>query len=83
MVGARHSTIRLKPREEQGAVPAKVYTVEPTGDVTYVQVFLSGSPVNISLPPTIAIKPDEQVYLSFDQEKLHLFDGETEMALTA
>ena len=39
--------------------------------------------LNFSLPPTIAIKPDEQVYLSFDQEKLHLFDGETEMALTA
>jgi multiple sugar transport system ATP-binding protein len=82
VVGARHSTIKLSHQPSDGAVPAKVYTVEPTGDVTYVQVFLSGSPVNISLPPTVAIKPDEQVYLSFDQEKLHLFDGETEMALT-
>ncbi|MGV3491123.1 MAG: ABC transporter ATP-binding protein [Devosia sp.] len=82
VVGARHSTIKLSHQPSEGAVPAKVYTVEPTGDVTYVQVFLSGSPVNISLPPTVAIKPDEQVYLTFDQEKLHLFDGETEMALT-
>jgi multiple sugar transport system ATP-binding protein len=81
VVGARHSTIRLSHQQTEGAVPAKVYTVEPTGDVTYVQVFLSGSPVNISLGPTIQIKPDEQVWLSFDQEKLHLFDGETEMAL--
>ncbi len=83
VVGARHSTIKLSHQQTDGSVPAKVYTVEPTGDVTYVQVFLSGSPVNISLPPTVAIKPDEHVFLSFDQDKLHLFDGETEMALTA
>ncbi len=82
VVGARHSTIKLSHQQAEGSVPATVYTVEPTGDVTYVQVFLSGSPVNISLPPTVAIKPDERVFLSFDQEKLHLFDGETEMALT-
>ena len=83
VVGARHSTIQLSKEQLPGSVPAKVYTVEPTGDVTYVQVFLSGSPVNISLPPTVQIRPDEQVFLSFDQDKLHLFDGETEMALSA
>ncbi len=62
-------------------VPAKVYTVEPTGDVTFVQVFLSGAIVNISLPPTVDVAPDEQVWLEFDQERMHLFDGETELAL--
>ncbi len=29
----------------------KVYTVEPTGDVTFVQVFLDGSVLNVSVPP--------------------------------
>ena len=28
-------------------------------------------------------QPDEQVWLEFDQERMHLFDGETEMALKA
>ena len=64
-------------------MPAKVYTVEPTGDVTFVQVFLSGAIVNISLPPTVQVEPDEQVWLEFDQERMHLFDGATEMALKA
>ena len=62
-------------------VPAKVYTVEPTGDVTFVQVFLSGAIVNISLPPTVKVESDEQVWLEFDQTRMHLFDGETELAL--
>jgi multiple sugar transport system ATP-binding protein len=83
VLGARHSTIRLHKSAMAGAVPSKVYTVEPTGDITFVQAFLSGTVVNISLPPTVPVEPDEQVWLEFDQERMHLFDGETEMALKA
>ena len=83
VLGARHSTIRLHKSQVEGSVPAKVYTVEPTGDITFVQAFLSGSIVNISLPPTASVAPDEMVWLEFDQERIHLFDGETEMALRA
>jgi multiple sugar transport system ATP-binding protein len=83
VLGARHSTVRLLPNAEPGTVPGKVYTVEPTGDVTFAQVFVSGALVNVSLPPTYAIRPDETVNVLFDQARMHLFDGETEMALTA
>ncbi len=81
VLGARHSTIRLHKSQVDLSVPAKVYTVEPTGDVTFVQVFLSGAIVNISLPPTVDVESDEQVWLEFDQKRMHLFDGETELAL--
>ena len=83
VLGARHSTIKLHKSAVPGAIPAKAYTVEPTGDVTFVQAFLSGAIVNVSVPPNIAVSPDEQVWLEFDQERMHLFDGETEMALKA
>jgi multiple sugar transport system ATP-binding protein len=83
VLGARHSTIKLHKTAVEGAVPSRVYTVEPTGDITFVQAFLSGSIVNISLPPTVQVAPDENVWLEFDQERIHLFDGETEMALRA
>ena len=39
--------------------------------------------VNISLAPSVAIAPDENVWVEFDQDRLHLFDGATRMALTA
>jgi multiple sugar transport system ATP-binding protein len=83
VLGARHSTIRLHREAIPGAVPAKVYTVEPTGDVTFVQAFLSGAIVNISLAPQIEVKPDERIWLEFDQDRMHLFDGQSELALTA
>ena len=51
--------------------------------MTFVQALLSGSVVNISVPPNVAVSPDEQIWLEFDQERMHLFDGATEMALKA
>ena len=42
VLGARHSTIKLTTSAAPGAIPAKAYTVEPTGDVTFVQALLSG-----------------------------------------
>ena len=47
------------------------------------QVFVSSAILNISLAPSIQIRPDEAVFIEFDQERMHLFDGETEMALQA
>ena len=33
--------------------------------------------------PSVVILPDEPVWIEFDQNKMHLFDGETSMALKA
>ncbi|GLQ56745.1 ABC transporter ATP-binding protein [Devosia nitrariae] len=83
VLGARHSTLKLHKSAAAGAAPGKVYTVEPTGDVTFAQIFVNGAVVNISLDPTVAIEPDEAVWIEFDQDRMHLFDGETTMALKA
>jgi multiple sugar transport system ATP-binding protein len=83
ILGARHSTIALHKTATPGAVQAKVYTVEPTGDVTFAQVYLGKSIVVISVTPDVKLSPDEMVWIEFDQNRLHLFDGETQMALRA
>ncbi|MGE0279194.1 MAG: ABC transporter ATP-binding protein [Rhizobiaceae bacterium] len=83
VLGARHSTLKLHPSAAPGSVPGKVHTVEPTGDVTFAQILIDNEIVNISLPPTVVIEPDQQVWVEFDQERLHLFDGATTMALKA
>ncbi|MDB5473708.1 MAG: MalK [Devosia sp.] len=83
ILGARHSTLKLHKAPVPGSVPGKVYTVEPTGDVTFAQVFINGAVVNISVEPTIIIHPDEQVFIEFDQDRMHLFDAATTMALQA
>jgi multiple sugar transport system ATP-binding protein len=81
VLGARHSTLSLHKQAAPGAVEGKVYTVEPTGDITFVQVYLGSSIVVVSLEPHVQVKPDEPVWIEFDQEKIHLFDGETQRSL--
>jgi len=81
ILGARHSTIRLHGAAAAGLVPGRVYTVEPTGDVTFVQVHVDGAIVIVSLDPSVPVRTDTNVWLEFDQSRLHLFDGATQMAL--
>ena len=82
IVGARHSTLRIHRSPTAGTVPGTVYTVEPTGDITFLQVHLGSQEVMVSIEPHVAIAPDESVWLEFDQNRLHIFDGETQQALT-
>ena len=81
VLGARHSTLKVHKAQATGAIPGKVYTVEPTGDITFAQVYLGSHIVVVSVEPTVPMTPDEPVWVEFDQNKLHLFDGETQQAL--
>jgi multiple sugar transport system ATP-binding protein len=81
VMGARHSSIRLAPEAAGDAVPGQVYTVEPTGDVTYAHVRLGAETVVVSVPPHVRLAPNQPIWLGFDQEKLHLFDAATGRAL--
>jgi multiple sugar transport system ATP-binding protein len=83
ILGARHSTIRLHKQAVAGAVEGRVYTAEPTGDITYVHVYLGTAVLIVSVEPQVKVSPDEKVWLEFDQNRLHLFDGETQQALAA
>jgi multiple sugar transport system ATP-binding protein len=82
VLGARHSTLKLHKTQVPGSFPGKIYTVEPTGDVTFAQVFIAEAVVNISVDPSVHLSPDEPVWIEFDQERVHLFDAETTSALT-
>jgi multiple sugar transport system ATP-binding protein len=81
VLGARHSTLKLHKAAVPGAVAGQSYIVEPTGDVTFVQVKLGSAIVVVSVEPAMAIAADEPVWIEFDQAHLHLFDGETQNAL--
>ena len=82
-MGARHSTLRLLSEAAAAAIPGQVYTVEPTGDVTYVHVRLGAETVIASVPPHAQLVPNQPIWLAFDQEKLHLFDAATGSTLMA
>ena len=62
-------------------MPARIYTVEPTGDLTYVHVGLGKQVLIASAPGTYRGKADQSIRLDFDQDRLYLFDGATEKSL--
>ena len=80
-LGARHSTVRLSKQPAEGAVAGEVYTVEPTGDITFVHLRLGAAAMVVSVPPDMRFSPNEKIWTSFDQDRLHLFDGVTGRAL--
>jgi multiple sugar transport system ATP-binding protein len=83
VLGARHSTIGLSTSPVPGAIEGRVYTVEPTGDITFVHVNLGTDSLVVSTPPGPRLAPDAPVWLSLDQDRLHLFDAATTLALRA
>jgi multiple sugar transport system ATP-binding protein len=81
VLGARHSSMSLHTEETPGLVAGRVYTVEPTGDLTYAHVFLGSSVVVVSIEPQRRLAADQPVWIGFDQSRLHLFDARTEQRL--
>ena len=83
VLGARHSTLAVRKEAADGAVAGRVYTTEPTGDITYAHIHLGEAMIVASVAPEFRLAPDEAVWIGFDQERLHLFDGKTGQALAA
>jgi multiple sugar transport system ATP-binding protein len=83
VLGARHSTIALSTDSRADAIPGRVYTVEPTGDITYAHIEVGSSVLVVSVPSTVDLATDSPVWLVLDQQHLHLFDAQTRQALTA
>jgi multiple sugar transport system ATP-binding protein len=81
--GVRHSAIGLHGEPGDGRLPALVYTVEPTGDITFVHAKVGESTLVVSTGPERRLQPDERVWLEIDQARLHLFDAGTGRALPA
>jgi multiple sugar transport system ATP-binding protein len=81
VLGVRHPHMRLYREAKTGTLPARIYTVEPTGDVTFVHVRLGEHILVASTAPDFRADADDPVWIDFDAQHVHLFDKQTEAAL--
>jgi multiple sugar transport system ATP-binding protein len=81
IAGVRHGHIRLSLEPQASWMEGLVYTVEPTGDLTYVHLKLGGNLLVASNHADFRAAPDAPIWIAFDQDHLHLFDAETEQLL--
>ncbi|PJF25991.1 MAG: hypothetical protein CUN53_09960, partial [Phototrophicales bacterium] len=86
ILGIRHTAIPIvqngAAEDSADAVPAEIYTVEPTGDVTFVHVRV-GQHLLVSSTNDLRFNAriGERVGIVFDESHVHLFDAETTKTL--
>lgn len=81
VVGIRHGQLDLLHEQVANSVPAQIYTVEPTGDLTFVHLNFGGLVFVASAGIDFKAKSDDQIWVEFDQHQMHMFDARTEQAL--
>ncbi|HZA92937.1 MAG TPA: ABC transporter ATP-binding protein [Gemmatimonadales bacterium] len=81
IVGVRHGHIQLSLEPRAGWMEGRIYTVEPTGDLTYVHLKLGDHLLVASNHADFRAAPDAPIWVMFDQDHLHLFDADTEQLL--
>ena len=64
------------------ALAARVSVVEPTGAETFVNATLAGQEIVCALRERVTHAPGADMLLSFDAEKVHLFDRQSGAALS-
>jgi multiple sugar transport system ATP-binding protein len=80
-VGVRHANLTVLPESASTGLPARIYTVEPTGDLTYVHAWLGKQLLVASAPGRYRADVDQHVRLEVDQDRLYLFDADSKEAL--
>jgi ABC-type sugar transport system ATPase subunit len=83
----RGVTIGIRPEdvvlsEGDGGVPTDVTLVEPMGSATIVYVPLAGRLIAVETDKATALTAGSRVSLAVPPDRLHLFDRETERAIT-
>jgi multiple sugar transport system ATP-binding protein len=81
ILGIRHSQVRLHREAMPGSLAATIYTVEPTGDLTFVHFRLGGQLLVASAHADFRANPDDPIWVEFDQDHLHVFDARSQAAL--
>ncbi len=82
IAGLLHNAIHLHTTEHEGVIPVRIYTVEPTGDLTYVHGYLGDQVIVASVPHSSRIAHDDVVWATFELSQMHLFDGVTQQTLS-
>ncbi|MGI6732210.1 MAG: ABC transporter ATP-binding protein [Anaerovoracaceae bacterium] len=80
ILGVRPETIQLSDDKDSG-IRTRIDIIELMGSEMYLYCDLNGSKITVRTPVMENLKSDTTVNLTFNPNKLHLFDKETELAI--
>lgn len=80
VIGVRPEDLKIVGKSE-GKIPGKVFMKEPLGSEVIVDVKVNDELIKIKESPSFKLEIGDDVWLSFDYNKLHLFDEKTGEAI--
>ncbi len=82
ILGIRPEDVQIAGEGEAGDLDGQVYVVEPLGDRNIYDIRIGEVPVKVKTPATFIRESGTPVSVRFNMARAHLFDSETQMALT-
>lgn len=79
--GIRSEDITLSLTPVDGAIKGEIFVIEPLGDRSYVDVQLGEQLIKVRADPDFEAFSDDAVWLTFDNDRAHLFDIDSEEAV--
>ena len=73
VLGVRPEHIRVYMEKKPGAIPARVFVVEPLGFETIIDFRVDDRVYKARYPKEIYVEPGTPIYLEFDMENIHIF----------
>jgi ABC-type sugar transport system ATPase subunit len=78
LVGIRPMHIQMCCHQADGLIPIQVYFVEPLDEFNIIAIQLGGKKLLVETEPEFCPEVDDTVWIHFPEEKLHLFDVDTQ-----
>jgi multiple sugar transport system ATP-binding protein len=81
ILGVRPEDISVAKKREPGSIEGSVYVVEPIGDSAIVDANVGKNLVKARADASFVAEIEEKIYLTFNQDKIHIFDKRQQTAI--
>lgn len=77
ILGIRPEDITLRKESSKNAIPVNAKVIEPMGDQTHLYIDIEDENCTVTVSGDLVVEEDEQFFVTFPEERIHLFDGQS------
>lgn len=81
ILGVRPEDFVISSKKAPYAIKAKIEVLEPLGRESILSLDLSGVPLILIAKSTVGLSTGDDIWITFDEKKLHIFDEKTQKHL--
>lgn len=81
VMGIRPEHVHVSKEPSKGAIEAKVWLFQHFGDTGYVSLEIEPFLITAKVDPTLRFEEGEKVFVSFNEQWIHIFDKTTEKTI--